>query len=150
MTRAEEILRTTSTILLVDWPSRDVPDTLACAGYHVAVKGGPGMGSYSVYEVADGQVVERRVSRPPEPTELIYVHRPLNELPGIVAMGTALGCRALWYQSGVAKTGTPNSRGCWLPEEQSRQARALVEAAGLTYIDDLYLADQVRKLGIGC
>lgn len=149
MTTAEEILRSISTILLVDWPSSDVPDTLARAGYHVAFKGGPEPDNYAICEVADDQVVERRLGGPPDRAELLYSHRPLSELPGIVAMGTALGARALWYQSGVDRTGAKDSRGCWVPEEQSQQARALVEAAGMTYIDDTYIADRVREYSIG-
>jgi hypothetical protein len=73
--------------------------------YDVAVNGGPASDSYSVYEVADDQVDGRRVDRQPDRTELIYVHHLLSEFPGIVAMGTTLGSRALWYQSGVANTG---------------------------------------------
>jgi hypothetical protein len=32
--------------------------------------------------------------------------------------------------------------------EESREARQLVESAGLTYVDDVYIADLVRRLGI--
>jgi predicted CoA-binding protein len=142
----EQILRTISSILLVDWPSRDVPDTLAGAGYEVAVKGGPEPDNYAVYEVTDDQVVARRVGQPPTRAELIYCHRPLDELPDIVALAGALGSRAVWYQSGLATTGVKDSRGCWIPDEQSHQARGLVEGAGLVYIDDTYIADRVREL----
>ncbi len=147
MTTAEDILLASSSVLLVDWPTRDVPDTLARAGYHVTVKGGPEPDDYSVYEVVDDQVVVRRTGRPPDRAELVYTHRPLSELPGIVAMATALGALAIWYQSGVTDTGTTDGRGCWLPDEQSRQARALVAAAGMAYVDDTYLADRVREVG---
>lgn len=37
--RVDEILRATQSVLVVDWPSRDVPDTLARAGYDVHVHG---------------------------------------------------------------------------------------------------------------
>lgn len=147
MTTAEQILRTTSCVLLVDWPSKDVPETLARAGYDVTVKAGPRRDDYSAYDVAGDQVVTRRLGRPPDRVDLAYVHRPLGELEGIVAMVSALGARALWYQSGVDTTGAPDSRGCWLPDARSRRARALVEAAGMTYLDDTYIADCVRELG---
>jgi len=149
VTTAEQILRTISSVLLVDWPSRDVPDTLAHAGYDVAVKGGPEPDNYSVYELSDDRIIERPAGQPPQRAELIYSHRPLSEQPGIVAMGSTLGARAVWYQSGLTNTGAKDDRGCWLPHEQSEQARAMVEAAGLAYIDDTYIADRVRELGIG-
>jgi hypothetical protein len=38
--------------------------------------------------------------------------------------------------------------GCWAPDDESRQARALVESADLDYVDDLYIADVVRQLEI--
>src|ERR1700736_2320613 len=115
MTTAEDILRATSSVLLVDWPTRDVPDTLARAGYDVTVKGGPAPDDYSVYEVVDDQVVERRTGRPPDRAQLVYTHRPLGELPGIIQLATALGSLAIWYQSGVTETGATDGRGCWLP-----------------------------------
>jgi hypothetical protein len=39
---ADQILRAADSIVVVDWPSRNVPDTLSRAGYDVSVKGGPG------------------------------------------------------------------------------------------------------------
>ena len=41
MSDSDQILLTAGSILLVDWPSTDVPETLAGAGYAVFVKGGP-------------------------------------------------------------------------------------------------------------
>ena len=35
-------------------------------------------------------------------------------------------------------------RVCWVPPEQSRQARDLAAAAGLGYVDDVYIADTAR------
>jgi hypothetical protein len=35
MTDVARLLRGTKTVLLVDWPSREVPETLARAGYAV-------------------------------------------------------------------------------------------------------------------
>jgi hypothetical protein len=42
----KEILKTANTILVIDWPSKDVPESLARAGFQVIVKGGPGPGDY--------------------------------------------------------------------------------------------------------
>ncbi len=39
----KEIFRTVQTILVIDWPSKEVPETLARAGFRVVVRGGPGL-----------------------------------------------------------------------------------------------------------
>ena len=41
-----------------------------------------------------------------------------------------------------------DSRGCWVHQKDSHEARKLVESAGLRYVDDAYIADVVRSLGI--
>jgi hypothetical protein len=40
---ARSVLARSPSVLLIDWPSRDVPATLAAAGFTVIVKGGPGL-----------------------------------------------------------------------------------------------------------
>jgi hypothetical protein len=146
MTEAERILKAASSALLIDWPSRDVPDTLARAGYAVLVKGGPEPDNYSAYEVSDGEVVTRKVGRPPEKVDVVYSHRPLDELAGIVEMARQFGASTVWCQSGLASSGEKDPKGYWVPEDKSQEARKIVESAGLTYIDDAYIADVARQL----
>lgn len=148
MTEAEQILESADGVLVVDWPSRDVPDTLVGAGYDVVVKGGPGPDDYSAHELRDGRVVVAPLGRPPARVELVYCHRPPEELPGILAVAKAIGARAVWYQSGLAPGGAKDPMGCWVAEQASRDARGLVESAGLRYIDDVYIADAVRHLQV--
>jgi hypothetical protein len=57
MTDAEQILAATKVILVVDWPSRDVPDSLVRAGFTVIVRGGPGLEDYRRYELRGDDVV---------------------------------------------------------------------------------------------
>src|ERR1700674_320821 len=136
MSEAEQVLQEAESVLLVDWPSRDVPDTLARAGYSVVLKGGPEPDNYELQELRDGEVVPRPVGRPPEQADVVYSHRPLAELPGIIALANELGAQALWCQSGLAGAGEKDPSGTWLPEDESLQARGLVESAGLIYIAD--------------
>ncbi|MDX6567053.1 MAG: hypothetical protein QOE10_2715 [Gaiellales bacterium] len=42
MTDAEQLLESANSVLIVDWPSRDVPDALARAGYGVVDSQAPG------------------------------------------------------------------------------------------------------------
>lgn len=141
-----QVLQSVHTVLVVDWPSGDVPDTLARAGFEVTVHGGPGPEDYSVYEYADGEVQVRHVGVAPAQVDLVYAHRPMAELPGIIATAQTLRAKTIWLQSGLTSSGTPDHRGCWVPQEDSRTARELAEAAGLAYLDEPYIADEVRHM----
>ena len=144
---ASQILAQARSVLVIDWPSRDVPATLAAAGLAVTVKGGPGPTDYTVWEVAGGEPVTRRLGHPPDHADLVYCHRPFSELPSIIAMAQGLGARAVWRQSGLTSTGAKAPDGCWVPPAESRQGRELAAAAGLNYIDDIYIAEAARALG---
>ena len=146
MSQAERILRATHRVLLVDWPSRDVPQTLAKTGYAVVVKGGPAPDAYSSWNLADGEVQRRDLAEPLDHADLVYAHRPLDELPGIVELALHLGANAVWRQSGLDGSGSRDPAGCWLPAEESQEGRRLVESAGLGYVDDVYIVDAVRAL----
>jgi predicted CoA-binding protein len=148
-TEVVPILAAVRSVLLVDWPSRDVPDTLVGAGYVVFVKGGPEPDNYSIHELSGGQVAVRPVGHPPEQADLVYSHRPLGELSGIVKLAVELGAGTVWWQSGLAAADVPDPKGCWVTADASRAAREVVESAGLRYVDDVYLADAVRQLGQG-
>ena len=147
MTDVEAILAAAHTFLVVDWPTRDVPDTLARAGYEVVVHGGPGPEDYTAYEVVDGEVVERRVGRPPRSADVVYTFRPLEELPEVVEAALSVGARAVWIQSGLSTAGEGDAEGSWMPAEAAAGARAMVEGAGLEYVDGPYIADAVRGRG---
>jgi hypothetical protein len=146
MSDAEQILMKSSSVLLIDWPSVEVPDTLARAGWTVHVKGGPGADDFSVRELENGTVTSRKTGHPPDRADLIYVHRPIAELAQLIAMASGMGAGALWYQSGLTRDGVRDPRGCWLSHDDSRHGRALAEKAGLLYVDDRYIVDAVNEL----
>jgi hypothetical protein len=149
MTDVADFLRGSRTVLLVDWPDRDVPDTLARAGFDVVSNDGPSADEYNAYEVVEGEVRIRRVGRPPERVDFVYTHRPVDELADIVEQACALGARAVWIQSGLDASGARDTRGCWMAAERSAEAREIVESAGLTYIESPYIADAVRRVSAG-
>jgi predicted CoA-binding protein len=144
VTSADDVLATASSVVIVDWPSKDVPETLARAGWAVFVKGGPQPDNYTAYQAAGDDVVSRPAGAAPVHADLVYSHRPLSELPGIVELAQALGAGAVWVQSGRSETGDKDPKGCWVPEADSRAARSLVESAGLRYLEAPYIADAVR------
>jgi predicted CoA-binding protein len=145
MADAGKILEQANTVVVVDWPSRDVPDSLARAGYVVIVRGGPEPDNFSTYESRDGDVVSRKTGQAPDQADLVYSHRPLVELKGIVDWAKRLGAQAVWSQSGLADDGVADPKGCWVPHKEAVEARTLVESAGLDYVDDVYIADAVRQ-----
>lgn len=144
---AARVLAETTSVLVIDWPSRDVPASLAFAGYVVFVKGGPGPADYNAWQLDGGEPVSRPLGHEPSRVDLVYCHRPLRELPGIIALAGRLGARALWWQTGLADDGSKDPSGCWAPPGESDQARDLAAAAGLAYVDDVYIADAVRARG---
>jgi hypothetical protein len=144
---AARVLAETRSVLVIDWPSRDVPASLAFAGFTVFVKGGPGPADYAAWELGGGEPVSRPLGREPDRVDLVYCHRPFGELPGIVTLARRLSARAVWWQTGLTGGGGKDPSGCWVSPEESHQARELAAAAGLGYIDDVYIADAVRARG---
>src|SRR5262244_1192545 len=67
---AARTLAETRSVLLIDWPSRDVPASLAFAGLTVFVKGGPGPADYAAWELDGGEPVPRQLDREPESVEI--------------------------------------------------------------------------------
>ena len=116
--RGNDILRSAGTILLIDWPKRAVPEALARAGLTVVSHDGPAPDEYNAYEIEGDSVVDRRVGESPERADVVYTHRPIDELPAIAELAKGLGAQAVWCETGSA------------------QAREIVEAAGLTYVDE--------------
>ena len=144
---AVTIFGTCSSVLLIDWPSEEVPNTLVRAGLDVHVKGGPGPDDFAIRELTDGSITTSRTGRRPRQVDLLYVHRPIDELAQIVAAARDLDATALWYQSGLDSDGTNDPRGCWLPAAESERARAIAEAAGLLYVDDRYIVYAALQRG---
>jgi CoA binding domain len=148
MAKGDQILQSAGSVLLVDWPSRDVPETLVRAGYQVFVKGGPGPDDYTAEELRGEEVLARPLGRPPEHADLVYSYRPIDELPDVNAIARQVGATAVWHQSGKDSAGADDPRGCSMTWTDSQVARAIVESAGLTYIEGPYIADTVRRLAI--
>ena len=62
-------------------------------------------------------MVLRKVGAPPTRAEIVYSHRPDDELPWIIDLARRVGARAVWAETGSA------------------EGRTLVETAGLVYVD---------------
>ena len=97
----------------------------------VVVRGGPGPTDYRVWVVEDGDVAVRPLGHAPDHADLVYAFRPLDELPSIVATAAALGAKAVWTEPFEAA-------------DDAGRARAIVEAAGLVYLDHPPIAEAAR------
>ncbi len=142
----KEILASAGSVLVIDWPDKEVPVRLALAGLRVVVRGGPGPTDHSAYETQNGEVVVRHIGRPPERADLIYSYRPLSELPQIIETTKMLGARTIWMQSGMSAAGVKDPKGCWLTEEERDTARSLVQMAGLVYLSEPYIVDVAGEM----
>lgn len=120
-----DLLRSARTVLLIDWPSRAVPDTLARAGFAVVSADGPDV--YNAYELVDGEVQTRQVERPPESADVVYAYRPLDELGEIVELASELSARVVWMDH--------------LDGGGSGQARAAIESAGMALVTDVSIVE---------
>ena len=118
MSDPNHILRSTKSILLVDWASPTVPRTLVEAGFTV-FSASPGR--YSVVELVseppegvdsndivppkqneNGYLVFRRLTDSPSHVDIVNVYRPENEHEGIVLNHVVpLGAKVLWLQPSV-------------------------------------------------
>jgi predicted CoA-binding protein len=142
----DSILTSARTVLLVDWPSRDIPETLARAGYRVFVQGGLGPLDYSEYWAKEDGVDVSRGLAAPEAIDLMYIFRPLAELAALVDVAKAMGATAIWYQSGLSEDGVRDPQGCWLPEAESTRARSMVESQGLVYVEQPHLLKAISLI----
>jgi|SRR5215468_6539644 len=142
----KELLRDVTTVLVIDWPSRDVPETLARAGFEVVVRSGAGPDDYSVYELDSTGAVTRRKGCAPEKADLVYAHRPASELPAIIATAKTIHAKAIWMQSGLSAAGCRDPSGCWIPDEEYQQVVELFRSAGIRYFQEPYIADAVREV----
>ena len=133
MTDVSRLLAETKTVVLVDWPSREVPDTLARCGFTVIAN--EGAETYMAYEAEGNNVTTRSVAGLPQSAQLVYAYRPIDELPDIVQTATAVGATTVWL----------HVEGDLAPADATR-ARELVERAGLVFVAGPSIVEAAQAL----
>src|SRR5688572_4520370 len=98
-TKPREALAASRVVLLIDWPTREVPESLAQAGYEVVSRDGPSPLDHNAYDVVASGVVTRNVGAHPEHTDLLYNHRPIDELPEIIDLANRVGAATVWCET---------------------------------------------------
>jgi predicted CoA-binding protein len=106
MTDLKSILEKIHTILLVDWPNRDVPRSLAQAGFTV-FSYSPGTYSQALIETTlpasmeDG-LIFRSIDHAPDAVDLVMIYRPPEEHAAIIRdQVLPLGAKLIWLQPPV-------------------------------------------------
>ena len=147
MLQSDEILKGSSSVLLVDWPSATLPRALLETGLTVF---GYSPAGYSSAELADEKpddlaarsfvperpeegrfLVFRRLSEAPARVDVVGVYRPSEELPEIIKRHvTPLQARMLWLQ----------------PPVVSPQARDLAARLGVEFVEGADLAEAARRV----
>lgn len=119
----QEILENAVTIAVVGAsrdPNKDagaIPAVLAAHGFRII----------PVNPYADrlfGERVYRSLSEVTEPVDIVDVFRPAPDTPAVARAAVAAGAGALWLQQGIV----------------SAESRAIAEAAGMDYVEDLCIA----------
>ena len=144
MTSPRELLSQSRSVLVIDWPSRDVPESLVRAGLSVTVRYGPGPNDFAVHELSGGEIVVRPAKSPPRQVDLVYVYRPPGELPDVIARALELGAKAIWIQSGYSAENLRDPTGCWMSDSLTREVRRQIEAAGLICLTEPYIGAVAR------
>lgn len=146
----KEMFAEVDTVLVIDWPSKEVPEALTLAGVRGIVRGGSGPEEYSVYELNNDEVVVRHLGRPAGNADLIYSYRPVSELPEIVATAKGFPAKTTWTQSGLSAARVKDKRGCWVPEEGAAVGSKHHAISGLDHITQRYIGDVAREIRESC
>jgi predicted CoA-binding protein len=126
----DEVLDATTHVVVIDYPSTDVPETLVRGGFLVISHDGPTDDDYNVWIIENEVVTHRPLDHVPSGADLVYTYRPLDELQGIAELAQRWGAKAIWVQP---DTGHDSARG-----------RSIAEQHGLTYVDDPDIRAAVR------
>ena len=125
----DDVLAAAETVIVVDWPTRDVPESLARAGLRVFVHGGRDPDRYTLYEVVGDEVATKPAGAPPDHADLVYSYRPIDELPAIVALAHRVGATTVWVHG----------------PEDGGTARTVVESAGLRCVMSPSIVEAARR-----
>ena len=107
-----------------DKPSHRIPAILLEAGFTM-IPVNP-----TAQEIL-GQKVYASLEDVPVHIDIVDVFRPPAEAPAIAASAETVGADTLWLQLGIT----------------SDEAKAIAEASGLTYVEDLCIGATVKRLG---
>lgn len=139
-----------ASVLLVDWPSQDVPRALLSAGFTVLAANleartasaydvpgpddppapAPGVEIIAPERAGDAPLVIRRLPAMPARVGAVALFRPQAEHADITRHAVTLRATAIWVQRGPL----------------SEEARRLADRAGIAVIEDLPVPEAIQRL----
>lgn len=144
---ARDLLSAARTVLLVSFIGPEVPTTLIEAGFDVIAKVGPEPDAWAACSLRCG-ALQFEPRGAPVAIDLLHLD-VADAFEEYLDVAGRLGAKTFWYHSARTQQPAPHDdRGCWLPAAQSDRQRRAVEAAGLAYVDDVYIADIARELTV--
>jgi predicted CoA-binding protein len=140
----QNLLKSSSTILLIDWPNVQLPHALLKQGFEVY---GRSPGGYSKAEFlsevpSDGKAIPigdneqgfirfNRVERGPDRVDIIHIFRPAEELKELIEKVVGPHkAKVLWLQ----------------PPVTSDEARQLADERGIAFVEGIEIIDVIRIL----
>lgn len=153
MNTIRELLDGAKTIGLVDWRSEKLPRSLLSAGFRVisidtrnhsacqltiratgaeVSAGDDSSGTFPPEVEQSCTMVSEPLPSIPDGIDLVCISRPAEEVPQIAREVMEHGVRAVWLDEGI----------------RCEDARSILEAAGVNYVEDVSLADTVESLAI--
>jgi len=136
-----------TSVLIVDWPSQEVPRALLAAGFDV-FSANLAAGTASQYSVGsagshangvevlppqhdgDPPLLITRLAAMPEHVDVVALYRPAEEHARIAQRAADLGARTLWVQLGTL----------------ADDARPIAGAAYIAVIEDAQMYDAIKSL----
>jgi len=117
-------LKKAHTILLVDWPSAQLPSALLTAGFNV-YSYSPDSYSKAEFE-KDGKLNFTKLDGPPVQVDIVNIFRPEEEHERIISKhAIPLGAKVIWLHPPVA----------------SERTHALAETFNLLFVQGVNIAD---------
>lgn len=151
LTELVALLEDARVVEVVDWPGPEVPAALVRAGLTVVAQRHPvpppNEPQFVLHEVRPGEPAPdshdfrldggamlsfRTIDARPPVVDLVSTFRPAEEQPAIVELAVTLGARAVWVEPG---------------ESLSPQARAMAQAAGLTWVEGVSIRTIAARVG---
>ena len=142
---ARGLLAAARTVLLVSFIGPEVPTTLSRTGFDLIAKTGPEPDAWASCVLCEGVL---RFDPCSAPKWIDLLHLDVGEaFDEYLEVAQRLAAKTFWFHSARTQPPAPHDdRGCWLPQPQSDRQRRAVEAAGLAYVDDVYIADVATDL----
>ena len=132
-------------VLLVDWPSAAVPNSLLRRGYEGIRQGGSGTRRLPLARPPSGRTALSRC-RPADRRPNRLLLPAAGRTHGVVGLAVLVHADVLWFQSGVSTDGGRAADGYWLADQDRQVAARIARDAQLALVSDVYIVDVLEGM----